>query len=51
MGFVRLLASLKWTDKFQVQKPFQLETFRIHECSNHRVHWPVFRARNRRGRS
>ena len=51
MGSVRLLASLKWTDRFQVQKPFQLETFCIDECSNHRVHWPVFRAENGRGRS
>ena len=51
MGFVGLLASLKWTDRFQVKKPFQLETFRIDECSEPRGHWPVFRARNGRGRS
>ena len=51
MGGVWLLASLKWTDRFQVKKPFQLKTICIDECSNHRVHWPVFRARNGRGRS
>ncbi len=38
MGAVRLLASLKWTDRFQVQKPFQLKMVCIHECSIHRVH-------------
>ena len=51
MGAVRLLASLKWTDRFQVQKPFQLKTVCTDEFSIHRVHRPVFRARNGRGRS